>query len=220
MVEYIVDLDNSRKLTVEYRDISKNRLIIFLPGISGNATSERFKYLEKIAVDNQYSIVRMNFQFQEYNDRSLSIKDCINDVKIVLEYLKRRDINTAEEMIIIAKSFGCIIYHLLDIDVSKGILLSPFLKIEDKRVDYINTKLSDLKIYDTYTDIKLLKNTPNLIFHGIKDTNIDVSNSEHITKINSKYLLVKVNSDHSLNEEETHKSIIKKSNKFIQTGDI
>jgi alpha-beta hydrolase superfamily lysophospholipase len=133
MTEYHVELDNGRELKILFRDINHDKLILFIPGITGGAMTDKFEYLEEIAAVNDYSIVRMDYQFQQFNDESLTIKDCVKDVLAIIEYVKRRDLNGVSELVIIAKSFGGMIYHLLDSDdilISKGILLAPYPEIK------------------------------------------------------------------------------------------
>jgi hypothetical protein len=216
MVTYKVDLANGRTLTISYKDVNRDRLMIFLPGVSGNSMSDRFKYLDTIALNCGYSLVKMDYQFQQYNDMSLSIKDCMKDILAVLEYLKRRDINTAKEKIIIAKSFGGLLYHLLDMDITKGILLAPYTRLEDKPMNFLDTKLSDAKHNSTYLNKKLLRDNPTLIFHGTHDQQIDIKNSEEMTEAKNNYNLIKVDSDHGLDEDEVHKLIIKRVTEFIK----
>ena len=214
-----MEIENDRKLSFTYKDIDKDRLIIFLPGVSGNAMTDRFKHLEEIATFTGFSMARMDFQFQQYKDESLTINDCIRDVNSLLEYLKRRDINHAKEIVIIAKSFGGLIYQLLNIKIDKAILLAPFFILKDNDMKYINIPLKDLSS-ERYLDKKVLKDVPTLIIHGIKDVIIKVDNSLEISKQNTRYQLLKINTDHSFNETETQKTIVKNSIKFIQHGNL
>ena len=225
MVLYKRDLENGRELEFSYRDVDHDNLMIFLPGISGSAISERFKYLEEIAVHSGYSMVRMDFQFQEFKDESLAIKDCITDILAVVEYLRRRDINTAKDIIFIAKSFGALVYQLMDeesMNITKAILLAPYIKITDDSADagtdFADIPIKDLKINEICLSRESLRNIPTLIFHGLKDTVIDMSSSENITQLKEDYILERVNTGHGFDEAETHTIVVKKSLKFLKDG--
>ena len=223
MVTYKRELENGRELEFSYREVDHDRLMLFLPGISGSAMSERFRYLEEIGVHSGYSMVRMDFQFQQCKDESLAIKDCITDILAVIEYLRRRDINSAKDIIVIAKSFGALVYHLLDeegIDVSKAILLAPYIRITDVNNDFLSTPIKDLKDNEIHLYSGLLKEIPTLIFHGLKDNVIDIEQSEKITQLKTNYILEKVNTGHGFDEVETHNIVVKKSLKFLKGGEL
>ena len=218
VVIYKRELENGRELEFSYRDVDHDRLMIFLPGISGNAGSERFRYMEEVAVHSGYSLVRMDFQFQQYKDESLTIRDCIMDVLAVVEYLKRRDINAAKDIVIVAKSFGALVYHLLEdngLKVSRAILLAPYVRIKESSMDFLDIPIRDLKEEMMFMQKALLKDIPTFIFHGLKDTVIDIENSENLVKLKDNYILEQVNTDHKFDEQETHSIIIKKTAKFL-----
>jgi hypothetical protein len=217
MKTYKVELDNGRTLEVAYREINHDKMIIFLPGASGNSTSDRFNYIDKIGLETGHSILKMDYQFQQYKDESLTLKDCIKDVITVLEYIQRRDINAVKELVVIAKSFGCLIYHLSNVDATKAILLAPYMHVgtEDQNNEYINKRLDQLTNEEKYIGKESLKQAPHLIFHGKRDKTISITNSEKIAGFNSNYSVIEVDSDHGFEEEETHKKIIRESKKFL-----
>ena len=221
MTIYKIELDNKRILQVAYKNINPDKMIIFLPGTSGNAMSERFDYIDKIGLETNHSVLRMDFQFQQYHDESLCIKDCVKDFITVLEYIKHRDINTLKELIVIAKSFGCLVYHLSDVKANKAILIAPYMHIKEndlENMDYVNKKLSELKNDERYIKKELLKQNPHLILHGVRDKIMSIENSEKIANINNNYSIIRMDTDHSFNEEETQKKVIRESKKFLING--
>lgn len=200
--------------------------IIFIPGISGKALSERFDYLAKVFNETGYNFLRFNFRGYEDGNSfdNSSIDDELKDLENAISYLESQGYNL-DKFGIIAKSFGAVKALLLH-DKRLGCLglLAPAVYFgSSSNLDTMRNKNygSIEHISDIIIDQKMLKtwNTPTIIIHGNHDKTIALDNSRNIFEMLScaKQLIIMSDAEHSLDENESQrKESIKRLTEFFK----
>lgn len=125
---------NGRKVNILLQIPNKKNpsVIIMVHGYGGEGLEEYFINTGKELAKNGFYVV--NFQFTGFNDvnniSSFSIKDSIEELKYVINFVEKQEINK-DDINILAQSLGCSISILLnDFRIKKNIFLAPVIDLK------------------------------------------------------------------------------------------
>jgi dipeptidyl aminopeptidase/acylaminoacyl peptidase len=207
---------------IENPEIKTNKAVIFLPGISGGAFSNRFQPLVIKGLSRGFAVVRINAWENPKDVAKKNLTDIRNDIKYVIEYLNQHNYSLISA---IGKSFGGTILITLNGEmenIEKQVLWSPVIGIRDQgsNIDiYMTTTLSSLDtLQDMYIDNTYAKNKKikTLIVHGDADENISISNSEKLVSMlpNAELFPIK-DANHSFSDKQHEEILLQKTFDFL-----
>lgn len=182
-----------------------DKAIIFLPGISGKAHSDRFSGLAKVAEDAGYACARVRIWDSEEDVQKLSYKKIFTHIDSVIENLQRIGFI---EFALIGKSFGggvSLVYnHGL---VTQKILWAPAIGVtgEEKGTfyDLIETPFNEVNdLLDITVGKEKLESERAAvsIIHGTADETFPLQNSEQIAELSGAELRTIEGADHSFKD--------------------
>ncbi|MDE4084581.1 alpha/beta hydrolase [Planococcus maritimus] len=159
------------------------KLAIFLPGIGYTAKSPLFHYTERLLAEQEYDILRINYDYNQplYDDYTMAeIEEAVKqDAKQVIDQVLKGSIY--EKFFLVAKSLGTIaLASELERKKFKGaktVWLTPLIKHEDifeAMKDCENPALSFIGDKDHYYDrtrMEQLQANSQLDSHVLKDVN-------------------------------------------------
>ncbi len=192
-----------------------NKFIICCHGLFSNKDSDKYKEIEKMALENGISCVRFDFygcgeSDGEFEDSILSNR--INDLEKVIDYISKK--SKEVEYALFGSSFGgmvCIACASKKKIKSMVIMSTPY-KIEG----ILDEKFArDLKKYDMLELAKFCSHT--LIVHGKMD---ELVPCEHANKIYEKIAPPKkilfFDADHSFSEKKERKKALEEAIKWFE----
>ncbi|MEZ0481202.1 alpha/beta family hydrolase [Planococcus sp. SSTMD024] len=159
------------------------KLAIFLPGIGYTAKSPLFHYTERLLAEQEYDILRINYDYTNpfYDEYTMAeIDEAVkNDVKQVIDHVLKGSLY--EEFFLVAKSLGTVALATeLERKKFKGaktVWLTPLIKHEDvfqAMKQCPNPALSFIGDKDHYYDksrMEELQANSQLDSHVLKDVN-------------------------------------------------
>lgn len=220
-MENKISLPKSEILLTRDDDFSKDVVVLFLPGISGKAFSERFQPLVEMCNELRLPIARVDAWEGELDVQSKTwsyfheVLDEVIEYLISLNYLK---------IVAVGKSFGggvLLSYH--DKDITKKILWAPAIGIgeEDTLNDLKNTKLSEVPLLlDIKLDKIFIHEDPSAIciIHGTKDANIPIENSRKAIESAQNGRIIEIeDADHSFKTPEEERSLMEATRNFLSS---
>ncbi len=179
-MEKEIKIEAFKLLISSNKSSSKETTVLFLPGISGKAFSDRFRPLVNAALSSGLPIVRLSAweDGEEVGEKTIFYFHEV--IKRAVRYLEEEGF---KEVIAVGKSFGgglLLSYH--DNRILKKILWAPVMGVAD--IDTLtslqNTKLSEVEDFSDIeiSKIYINKDTAKLyIIHGTKDEVILLENS-------------------------------------------
>lgn len=196
-----------------------DRVVIFLPGVSGQAHSRRFAPLAKISEETGYACARLKIWDDSEELENFSFKDIFSKLDELIEILKKQGF---VDVVLVGKSFGGGVALLYNNDlITQKILWAPAIGVtvgEGNFVDYIDTKLIEIdNPLDITVDKEQLKglNIPINIIHGDVDNIIPLHNSEQIVALCGGTLEVISEAGHSFKEPAHEKALYEATKKFL-----
>ena len=183
-----------------------DNFLIFFPGSSGAAESDRFSFLNEIAKNANYSLVKYNYLFLK-NEDDYVLQDAIDEIDQVVDYVKL-DLG-AKKIVIVAKSIGAFFAECSLVNADKFIFLGPLLRQNDEGYKHLlECKLSDISAKNLFVKTSQIKNISTLVICGDKDV--------FISKYPS-FFSVKIIPDetHSLENKGTRELLIKYITEFL-----
>lgn len=219
----LIEIPNSEStFLVESPEVETSKAIIFLPGMSGSAFSERFQTFVNAGLSMGFAIVRISAWKNAKDIPQKSLAEIHSDVSYVIDYLHRHGFLS---ICAVGKSFGGTVLLTLSSQtryVKKQVLWSPVIGIKEdgSNVDtLLSTALGSLNsLQDIYVDEAYMKNKDvhTLIIHGDADENISISNSEKLVSIMPNAQIVSIKgSDHSYSDKNHEKTLIEETLDFL-----
>lgn len=194
-------------------------VVVFLPGISGGAFSDRFQPLVDACLHAGLAIARLNVWKDSIDVEQKSLNEIYRDLGDIITHLH----TTYLHIFGIGKSFGgAVMLTFSSAYISKKVLWAPAIGITESGANigsYITTRLGSVSsLLDIQIDRAFLqqKGTSTLIIHGTADDNIPFSNSEKIVSMLSNANLVPIEgADHSYKNKEHETVVIKTTIDFL-----
>lgn len=209
--EYTV---GSAKVLLETPGEQTDKVIVFLPGISGGAHSERFKPLVDAAKENGFAIARVALWEGEESLLQTSPKEILNTVESIIDSLQERNYKNIAG---VGKSFGGgMLFANTDSAIVCKVLWAPFMHYVDEKGNFNKVHFKDLEhLSDLTIDSAHIEAYTGAVFfiHGSADTVIPVSNSyalKNATKGGVDVVIID-GADHSFKQPEHEKELIEKT---------
>lgn len=198
---------------------STDKVVVFLPGISGGAFSERFQPLVDACLNVGFAVARLNIWKDSADVEQKNLGEIYKDLGEITTHLH----NTYPYMFGIGKSFGgAIMLTFPSVYISKKVLWAPAIGVIETGANieaYMTAKLGTTSsLLDIQIDRTFLqqKENPTLIIHGTADENIPFSNSEQIVSMLPNASLVPIKgADHSYRDKEHETAVIKATVDFF-----
>lgn len=211
---------SSAQVLIDTPKISTEKIVLFIPGVSGKARSERFLPLLQIVHEAGFAIARIDMWDSEEFLDTLTLEDINNSLNQIISILKDEGY---EHAVMIGKSFGGGITLQFENDfINKKILWAPAFgyDIEGNRDTILDTpfgniaKTSDITLGDTFLASILV---PTYFIHGTEDTIIPLSNSELLEAHVPHGTLIQIeNADHSFNTPESEEKLMEVTKGLLQ----
>ncbi len=198
-----------------------NSAVIFLPGISGGALTERFQPVVDACLAAGMAIARVDAWEGADDVGKKNLSEIYESIDEVVEQLLKDGYTNIYG---IGKSFGgAIMLTLPGSIVTKKVLWAPAIGVTEigANIDtYLSEPLGSLaQLTDMKVDREYLeeKDAETLILHGTADDVIPYINSEAITSMLPNVVLVPIpGADHSYKNKEHEASVIQKSIDFLR----
>lgn len=194
--------------------------ILFVPGMSGGALTDKYAGLEKLATEENMALLRMQSWQNQEELNNKSLLEIQNEIHVAINFLKEKgyvNINA------IGKSFGgmLLLYNQIE-EFKKLVLWAPVVQISEKVLlnSLLDTPFSKISsLADVTVDAKYISkiNSEVLILWGTDDQIISIDNLILLKNTLSSATLTKIqNMSHSPNNQEEAKNLFKLSIDFIK----
>ena len=199
--------------------IATDKVVVFLPGISGGAFSDRFQPLVDACLTAGLAIARLNIWRDATDVEARNLSEIYRDLGNITTHLHQE----FPYMFGIGKSFGGAIMLLFPgVYMQKKVLWAPAVGVTEVGANvgaYMNAHLGSLQsLLDLEVDRAFLKDksVPTLLIHGTADDNIPFSNSERLVSMlpNAKLFPIE-GADHSYRNKVHEDAVIKASIDFL-----
>jgi len=194
-------------------------IVLFLPGISGGAHSERFEPFVELSNSLGYTIGRIRAWENVADVETKSFDEYHETLSEVFEEVRKRGFKSA---VAIGKSFGGALFlsHHDDF-LKKKILLAPAVSVGES-ANFDEIKFKKLSEFDELLEISLSKKFVSedsaeiAIIHGTEDEMIPIGNSQLIVESAKDGSLVLVEgASHSFRTKEEEKSLLEETRKLL-----
>lgn len=220
MTEPIQIGNSASKFLVETPTVPTTTAVVFLPGISGDAFSERFQPVVDACLQAGFAIARVSAWKDAEDVERKNLSDIYRDVGDVTTSLHQQGFT---RIFGIGKSFGgAVILTFPSVYISRKVLWAPAIGVTDSGANidaYMTATLGTLhSLLDMQVDAAFLKQRemPTLIIHGTADDNIPLSNSEKIVSMLPNARLAQIEgADHSYKNKEHEEAVIKATMGFL-----
>lgn len=213
MDRYVSLEDGGGEFLLTTPENDTNTVVVFLPGISGGAMSERFLPLAEACVEAGLAIARVSIWSDAKTAGQMSLTQVHKRLAEVLTHLR---LLGYQRFVGIGKSFsGAVLLTYPASEFEKLVLWAPaigsgveignlgqYQKIPLEKI----SSLLDLKI--GFAELRL-KDLPVVLIHGTADDTIPFSNSESLCAgLSQATLLPVVDADHSYKDPEHERLVI------------
>ncbi len=147
--------------------------ILFIPGVSGGATSNKFKWIADMCLANNMCCLRADL-WDENTIGEESIDQLLEDEELLVDILQSVG---CKRVFIVCKSFGSVLGLLLKADAY--VALSPALSLGN------SSHQMKLKEFASALDIgitPIIGKKPLLILQGSDDENVSVAHAVHVAE--------------------------------------
>lgn len=215
-----IKLLNSYILLEGNDDCSKDAIVLFLPGVSGKAFSERFQPLVDLCKELNFPIARISAWDGVTDVNKGTWSQYHRALDEVIEHIPRLNYT---KVIAVGKSFGgglFLSYHHTCIE--KKILWAPAIGVgkEEMFALYKNRVLAEIPSFlDIQMSEKFIREDLSAIYiiHGTKDTYVPIENSQKIINIAKNGDIAKIeNADHSFSTPEEEKGLMDATRFFLR----
>lgn len=239
-MEMVKTVNDNIDIKINYKKNIKN-ILIAIHGFGGSSNSSTIKFLKDNLVDD-LAVVSFDLPNHGKNktDKPLVLKECIDCIKQVDEYVKRE--YKGSKISYFASSFGgyCLLNFLsntkykyeniflrapavnMDKVIQKTLIGDEFEKLKDSIVDLGGIKIDD-NFYKEIIENKLIEIYNNNhflnVFQGKKDEIVNYKDNDHFfsNKCANNYKIYYFeNSKHSFKSNEELKELINKMKNIIK----
>jgi dienelactone hydrolase len=194
--------------------------VLFVPGISGGALTERFNPLRDAVLSTGFAIARVNIWENTPQLEQMTLGEIRKRLREIISELEMQGF---ERMMAVGKSFGgAALLTLSSPHIQKQVLWAPALGYSDTDSNiesYLNTPLGTIAtLLDIHINSAYLKTIPipTCIIHGTADTNIPFANSEGIIASLPQGKLVSIESaDHSFRDPVHERLLLSATLEFL-----
>lgn len=205
------------KVLLDIPETLSRKVVLFLPGISGGAHSDRFQPLVDASLRKNFAVARIALWEGENDVVKTSPKEIFNELTEVIQFLKEKGY---EHFAGVGKSFGGgMMLGYINNTIETKVLWAPYITYVKEHSNLLSISFAELDhLSEMSVDLEHLAqfNGPTLFIHGTKDSVIPHENSE-ILKNASKQAVVELidGADHSFKNPEHEKELIERTISFI-----
>ena len=215
MGKKIQTANSTIKLKIYFPSEKSRTGVIFIPGVSGGALSERWDDFSNKIVESGFGLLRYESWKNGEELFKKTIRIVHEELDSLVEELKGHGF---DDIVIVGKSFGgglALTYR--NPSIKHMVLWAPAIGVSDSSNvnESLDTRLGNFKLM---TDIKVdegfLKdlNVRVDIIHGTSDDVIQLNNSRELVKIlKNAELTIIDGADHSFKTKEHNEKLIKKT---------
>ncbi|HRH26389.1 MAG TPA: prolyl oligopeptidase family serine peptidase [Candidatus Paceibacterota bacterium] len=208
------------KFLLEVPEGVTDKVVVFLPGITGGALTGRFQLLVDVCLRSHIAIARVNLWKDAKDVAGKTLNDLHTGLDEIISLLRSKGYIS---ICIIGKSFGAtVLLTSPSLDVAKIALWSPAITVVDfgnNINEWMTKPLSALSsVLSITVDKKYLerKQTNTLIIHGTGDDKVPFSNSEKMATYLPNVHLVAINgADHSYSDKNHELVVVTTSINFF-----
>lgn len=190
-----------------------DRVMVFVPGISGKAHSSRFAWLDTVADEAGYASARVHLWEDETAVKTMTILDIHKRLRWVCEELQNQGY---VDIVLVGKSFGGgAALTFTDELITKKILWAPAFSYAGEVGNIAELQSVTLAEMTQVTDITvgndelLVTTQPVCIIHGTDDSVIALENSVQIVAALPQGELVHIaGADHSFKTPEAEAALV------------
>lgn len=178
---------NGARAILQDSGTASKTVLLFIPGASGEALTDRYEPLAEKALQRGLSIMRMQSWKQADDLERKNIQQIHDDIKTAIEYLKK---NGYESVIGIGKSFGgTMLLTLRHPMIRRLILWAPVIGVVDEGGNFENKMTILFSQIDSFFDVTIDKkfllsiDFPVRIILGTADDTAILENSKKLTEM-------------------------------------
>lgn len=210
----------TNKYLIEKPNEETSKVIIFLPGVSGGASSERFLPLVHAAHEAGFAIARLDLWNSAEEIHGKSLHDFHQEMNAIVAELKGQGF---ADFFLIGKSFGGAL-ALTDgnPNVRARVLWAPAIGATKGEGNIDKTILQKLDDFRSLLELTVDKGflaqiaKPTLIIHGTADKSIPLANSELLASLSPEISLHYISgADHSYRDPEHERQVISETIRFL-----
>ena len=213
-------MESQKNHLLQKPEQSTDTVVVFLPGISGGALTERFQPVVDACLAAGMAIARVNAWENAAEVEKKNLSEIYKDVEAVVVELQQQGYTNIYG---VGKSFGgAVMLTFPGSVVTKKVLWAPAIGVAElgANIDtYLTEPLGTLKqLTDMKVDREYLQDmeAETLILHGTADEVIPYKNSEAITSMLPNVALVPVpGADHSYKDKKDEAAVIKATISFL-----
>ncbi|MFA6475946.1 MAG: hypothetical protein WCV68_00870 [Candidatus Paceibacterota bacterium] len=217
----IITLDNGiTKVVLDKGEAESNTAVIFIPGVSGKAFSDKYKQLSDVCLRLGMDFLRVQSWDSVEELEKKSIRQIQEDVFQAIEFLRFKGYT---KIFAIGKSLGGGILLTRNYpEITKMVLWAPVIGVADdkgnlnEKIDIVFSEISSL--LEVLVDKNLLSNikVPVKIIHGTKDNNVSIENSLRLASYLPDSNVEKINDmGHSVETPEQEKELVDDTVSFL-----
>ena len=214
-----IPLSHAKILLTNNPNVSKEKIVLFIPGISGDAFSERFQPVVDIALNAHLPIARVSAWESHESVQTHSYAYYQEAIKEVIQHLETLGYS---EFVVIGKSFGgglaLSLHHPL---ITRKILWAPaigFLEAETitSLQDTLLSKIDNLKNLAVSKEYLLQDTAKIFIIHGTADQVMSIDTSRQIVAEVPEITLAEIpNADHSFRTPSSEALLIAQTAEYL-----
>jgi pimeloyl-ACP methyl ester carboxylesterase len=202
--------------------VDTHKVVLFLPGISGGALSDKYDSLSGKVRSMNFAFLRVSMWegIKDIEHKTLSAFK--NDIDTICSFLAGLGYT---EIHVVGKSFGATLLLLQESKNFKSVVLwAPVLSISEDDSNIYELQDRPLNEIDSLKDIVFDSNflsrvmQPHLVVHGEEDHIIDISNSEKLVSYLPQGTLLRIsNMGHSPESELQREFLFTETIHFLST---
>lgn len=212
--------NSASEFLVDVPEASTKSAVIFLPGMSGGALSDRFQPLVDACLRANLAIARLSAWKGPEDIGVRNLSEVYADIGAVSTYLHE---HSYDSIYGIGKSMGgAFVLTFPSVYVSKRVLWAPAISVAESGGNieaYMSAPLGSLRaMLDLEIDRESLKcsETSTLIIHGTADTTVPFSNSERIVSLLPDASLFAIEgANHSYDTEAHEQTLVEATVNFL-----
>lgn len=215
-----ITLSKSELLISKLDDSSADTIVLFLPGISGKAFSERFQSVVDISLRVGYPIARMSAWESEEEVKQNTYAHYQSAIIEAIDHFQSLGYS---KVIAIGKSFGGGLLLSLHHDaIIKKILWAPALGFAqvsnlEKLKNGLLSQIESLKDIKLAPDFVSLDKSKLCFIHGTDDSVIPILTSRQFVSSNANARIIEVEgADHSFKTPESDKKLNEATEQFLK----
>lgn len=208
------------KVALDKGTVESNTAVIFIPGVSGKAFSDKYKLLSDECLAKGMDFLRVQSWDNVEELEQKNIRQIQEDIDEAIKFLKFEGYT---KIFAIGKSLGGGILLTRNYpEITKMVLWAPAIGVTDSvsnladKIDIVFSKISSLLEITVDNDLLSQVKSSIRILHGVQDENVPVENSFKLIASLSSADLIKIQGmGHSAETSEQEKELVSLTVNFL-----